>query len=72
MVWSEDRLEGRKRMNDAERQIGRIKAIMEASEDVITRAKEYGNTGAITVAIETAYERVKGIIDDPGYNPWQE
>lgn len=59
-------------MTEAERQIGRIKALFEASEELITSARKYGNAGAISVAKETAYDHVKGIIEDVGYNPWQE
>ena len=59
-------------MTEAEKQIGRIKALMGASEDVIRSARKYGNNEVIAVAKDTAYDHIRGILFEPGYNPWQE
>ena len=59
-------------MNVSERQIGRMKAIIEATEDVLEKARKYDNKGVVSLAKETAYDHIKGIIEDPGYCPWQE
>lgn len=59
-------------MTEAEKQISRIKAILEASEEVISSALKYGNSGTIAIAKETAYNHIKGILDEPGYCPWEE
>lgn len=61
-------------MTNAEMQLGRITAIIEAANGVIEQAQK--NTiyhrDTITMAKETAYDSIKGIIDDPAYCPWQE
>lgn len=59
-------------MNTYEMQVGRITAIVEAADEVIKRAKKHGNRNTVTMAKETAYDHIKGIIEDPGYCPWQE
>ena len=59
-------------MSDAERMTGRIMAVINASEEVIAMAKKYGNIDTVRLAKETAYDHIKGIADDIGYNPWQE
>lgn len=59
-------------MTNEERQIGRIKAILSASEEVISRVKKLGDRNTEIMAMETAYERIKGIVDDTGYCPWAE
>lgn len=59
-------------MNTYEMQVGRITAIVEAADEVIKRAKKHGNRGTVTMAKETAFDNIKGIIEDPGYCPWQE
>ena len=59
-------------MTDAEKQIGRISAVLYASEEVIKCANKHGESRAKQVAIETAYEHIKGIVEDVSYCPWQE
>lgn len=59
-------------MSAEEKLIGRIKALLEASEEVIASASKYHNSEVVYMAKETAYDRIKGIIDDPAFNPWQE
>ena len=59
-------------MNDMEMQIGRIQAVLYASEEVITRAKRTGDRETVMMAKETAYDHIKGIMEDPGWCPWQE
>ena len=61
-------------MTNAELQLGRITAIIEAANSVIEQAQK--NTiyhrDTIAMAKETAYDSIKGIIEDPAYCPWQE
>jgi hypothetical protein len=59
-------------MTDEERQIGRIKAVLYASEEVVEKAKKVGLKDTIQQAQEIAYEHIKGIIEDAAYCPWQE
>lgn len=59
-------------MNDMEMQIGRIQAVLYASEEVITRAKRTGDRETVMMAKETAYDHIRGIMEDPGWCPWQE
>lgn len=59
-------------MTVEEKQIGRIKAILGASEDVIVKARKFRNDGVVSVAKETAYDHIKGILEDVGYCPWAE
>ena len=59
-------------MSEALKKIRRIEAVISASEGVIKetkcdRAREY-----TLIAKETAYDHIKGILEDVGYNPWQE
>lgn len=53
-------------------QMGRIMAVLKASEDVITSAKKHDNHDVIKMAKESAYDHIIGIINDPAYCPWQE
>lgn len=53
-------------------QIGRIEAVLYASEEVIKRAKQKGQRDTELMAKETAYDHIKGIMEDPGWCPWQE
>lgn len=53
-------------------QIGRIEAVLYASEEVIKRAKQAGQRDTELTAKETAYDHIKGIMEDPGWCPWQE
>ncbi|MBQ1297422.1 MAG: hypothetical protein IIY21_25485 [Clostridiales bacterium] len=53
-------------------QIGRIEAVLYASEEVIKRAKQEGQRDTELMAKETAYDHIKGIMEDPGWCPWQE
>lgn len=53
-------------------QIGRIEAVLYASEEVVARAKRTGDRGTELMAKETAYDHIKGIMEDPGWCPWQE
>ena len=53
-------------------QLGRINAVLYASELTITKAKEYNDRSTILMAKETAYDHIKGIMEDPSYCPWQE
>lgn len=59
-------------MNTAERQAGRIHAVISAAEEVISRAKPLGDRETVMMAKETAYDHIKGIMEDPGWCPWQE
>ena len=59
-------------MTTEEKLIGRIRAILGASEEVISSARKYNDINVVGIAKETAYDRIKGIIEDPEYNPWQE
>lgn len=59
-------------MTVEEKKIGRIRAVLSASEEVIGRAKKVNQKDVISIAMETAYEHIKGIIDDVSYCPWQE
>ena len=59
-------------MTDAERQIGRIKAIMYASEEVIASAKNMTDKSVVQTAMEVAYEHIRDILDNPDYCPWAE
>ena len=59
-------------MNDMEMQIGRIQAVLYASEEVVKRAKRTGDRETVMMAKETAYDHIKGIMEDPGWCPWQE
>ena len=59
-------------MNDMEMQIGRIQAVLYASEEVVKRAKRTRDRGTELMAKETAYEHIKGIMENPGWCPWAE
>ena len=59
-------------MSEQELIIGRIKAILYASEEVISLAKPKGLRDTVIIAKETAYDHIVGIINDPSYCPWQE
>lgn len=59
-------------MNNTEMQIGRIQAVLYASEEVIKRAKPLGDRETELMAKETAYDHIKGIMEDPGWCPWAE
>ena len=54
-------------MNDKELKIGRINAVLYASEEVISRTSD---KGIILMAKETAYDQIKLIL--AGKCPWQE
>lgn len=53
-------------------QIGRIEAVLYASEETIKQAKKAGDRETVIMAKETAYDHIKGIMDDPDWCPWQE
>ena len=59
-------------MTDEEKQIGRIKAVLYASEEVVKRAKPHGDRETVMMAKETAYDHIKGIVEDSGWCPWAE
>lgn len=59
-------------MNTFEMQIGRIQAVLYAAEEVATRAKKHGDRETVLMAKETAYDHIKGIVEDPGWCPWAE
>lgn len=60
-------------MTTGEQQIGRIKSIMKASEDTVKKYIKAGyNEIDILRAKEVAYDHIKNVILDLGYNPWQE
>lgn len=59
-------------MSNEEKMIGRIKAVLGASEDVIAYAKPKGQLDTVLRAKEIAYDHIVGIINDPSYCPWQE
>lgn len=52
-----------------EMQIGRIEAVIEAAEEVLKRNVDRETK---LMAKETAYDHIKGIVEDEGYCPWQE
>jgi len=54
-------------MNDKELKIGRINAVLYASEEVISRTDD---KGIILMAKETAYDQIKQIMDNKC--PWKE
>lgn len=56
-------------MNNTEMQIGRIQAVILATEEVISQAKTIGDKN---MAKGTAYDHIKGIMEEPGWCPWQE
>ena len=56
----------------AERQVERMRAVINASEGVIERAKEQRDRNTLLIAKETAYDHLKGILEDADYCPWQE
>ena len=60
-------------MTDAERQVGRIKAIIYACDELTKNSDRYkeGNIAKL-IALETAYDHIKGVLDNPAYCPWQE
>ncbi len=53
-------------------QIGRIEGVLYASEETIKKAKQKGQRDTELMAKETAYDHIKGIMEDPGWCPWQE
>lgn len=59
-------------MKSFETQIARIKAVIGAAEEVAVRAKRLGDKNTELIAKETAYDHIKGILEDPGWCPWQE
>ena len=59
-------------MTEAEKQIGRIRAVLEAAEDVIAGARISNSRDTIAMAKETAYDSIKGIVTEEAFNPWQE
>lgn len=59
-------------MTNEEIQIGRIKAVLYAAEEVIKRAKPHSNKETIISAKEVAYDHILGIVEDVAYCPWQE
>lgn len=56
----------------SDKQVNRIRAVLYASEEVVSRALKHGDKETILMAKETAYDHIKGIIDDVAYCPWQE
>lgn len=54
-------------MNDKELKIGRINAVLYASEDCISRTDD---KGTILMIKETAYDQIRQIMD--GKCPWKE
>ena len=59
-------------MTDEERKYSRILAIMYASEAAIKSAEKHDKKRVQKIAIETAYEHIKGVIENVDYCPWQE
>ena len=59
-------------MIEAEKKIGRIEAVISAAEEVINGGKGMAAKYITTIAKETAYDRIKSILNDMGYNPYQE
>ena len=53
-------------------QIGRIEAVLYASEETIKKATQEGQRDTELMVKETAYDHIKGIMEDPGWCPWQE
>lgn len=50
-------------MTDEEKQIGRIRAVLSASEDVIAISKKHHNIANILLAKETAYDSILKIAE---------
>lgn len=59
-------------MTDEEKIIGKINAILYASEDTIASAKPKGLLDTVLRTKEWAYDLIVGVINDPSYCPWQE
>lgn len=59
-------------MTNEEKIVGRIKAILYASETVIAEAKPRGLRDTVMSAKELAYDQILGVVEDPAWCPWQE
>ena len=59
-------------MTTTEKQIGRMKAVLHASEEVIERANEHRDRNTLLMAKETAYDHFKAILEDADFCPWAE
>lgn len=60
-------------MTDDEKIVSRIRAIMSASEETVAKLNKYRNDREdILLAKEVAYDHIKGVLEDVGFNPWQE
>lgn len=59
-------------MTNEEKQIGRIKAVLYAAEEMIKHAKSHSDKETIIAAKEVAYDHILEIVEDVAYCPWQE
>lgn len=59
-------------MTDEEKIVGRIRSIMKASEETVNKLNKYLHEKDILKAKEVAYDHIKGVLEDVGFNPWQE
>lgn len=55
-------------MTKTELQIGRIDAVLYAAEELLKRTNDKETR---QMAKETAYDHIKGILDDPDWFPWK-
>ena len=68
-----DQVERRRRMTNEEKIVNRITGVLKASEDTIRDLSDFRDKRFCElIAKEMAYEHIKGIIEDVGYNPYQE
>ena len=55
-------------MTKTEIQIGRIDAVLYATEDLLKRTNDKETR---QMAMETAYDHIKGIVEDVEWYPWK-
>lgn len=54
-------------MSEAEKIIGRIIALVEVAEETVERAKKSGDRYTVDMAKATAYDHIKGILEEGEY-----
>lgn len=60
-------------MTDEEKIVSRIRSIMQASEETVNKLNKYRHDREdVLIAKEVAYDHIKGVLEDVGFNPWQE
>ena len=58
-------------MSEAEKIIGRIIALVEVAEETVERAKNSGDRYTVDMAKATAYDHIKGILEEGKYDTWK-